>query len=148
MVMTVQMSIEISNPKLADRILNFLLSEETTAYPAQVLSQRVKADTAEVKEHITAINKLKARWIYEIPQPDGKDSFYIIGNCKTQIKEHLKKGGFQQLQEADSKIGEYRWWIVQSAVRKQKTALNYKRIIVALLALILLALAYSFWAGA
>lgn len=95
-MMTVHRSIEISNPKLADKILHFLLSEETTAFPAQVLSKRVWADAGEVKEHIAAINRLKARWIYEIPQPEGRESFYIIGNCKTQIKEHLKKGGFQR----------------------------------------------------
>ncbi|MBX3256009.1 MAG: hypothetical protein KF862_17875 [Chitinophagaceae bacterium] len=134
-MMTVQRSMEISNPKLADEILHFLLLEETTAFPAQVLSKRVWADAGEVKEHIAAINRLKARWIYEIPQPDGRESFYIIGNCKTHIKEHLKKGGFQQAQSTGIEKEE----CGHPGTGKNKTSLHFRNRIIAVVFFLLIA---------
>lgn len=136
--MTVQ-NTAITNPKLADRILRFLLSEETTAFPARVLSQRVLANTQEIEEHIAAINQVKARWIYEIPQPEGKESFYIIGNCKMHIKEHLRKGGFQHLSETGSNPPGQEWRAGTNFLNKRKKMLTWRKIMVIAVAITIIA---------
>lgn len=130
--MTVQ-NAPITDPKLADRILRFLLSEETTAFPARILAQRIFANTQETEEHIAAINQVKARWIYEIPQPEGKESFYIIGNCKMHIKEHLRKGGFQHLFELGNDAPGKKWQVADSVLgRKQKLLRRKRKMLIAL----------------
>lgn len=138
--MTVQ-NAPITDPKLADRILRFLLSEETTAFPARVLAQRILADTQETEEHIAAINQVKARWIYEIPQPEGKESFYIIGNCKMHIKEHLRKGGFQRLFESGSDLPGKKRQINSAFPGRKKKLLTWKNAMAIALVVILIATA-------
>lgn len=141
-MMTVQKNMAISNPRLADRILRFLLSEETTAFPARVLSQRVSSTIPEVEAHIIAINQIKARWIYEIPQPDGKESFYIIGNCKMQIKEYLRRGGFERAFEPGVAAGDGRFGVMNSVLGANNKIPVFRKVAFFILAAALVVAAY------
>lgn len=92
---TVQyMPVTITNPALADDILILLLSNETNSYSASQLASQLNSNPAEIETQIQAINTLKARWVYEIRYIGDPDNYYIIGNCKPQIREYLKRGGF------------------------------------------------------
>lgn len=95
---TVQyMAITVTNPALADDILYFLLSNETNTYSARQLAGFFNVSEPDIQDQIREINDLKARWIYEIQYIGTSEKHYIIGNCKPQIKEYLKKGGFTKM---------------------------------------------------
>lgn len=130
----------VTNPGLADAILHLLLSDETATYSAQSLADYLNATKADIEEQIQEINDVKARWVYEIKYLDGAEKYYIIGNCKSHIKEYLRKGGFTKKKDLSAPFSLF----INPAFQKQPFYQAPVSLIWLAAALLLLAFVYIF----
>lgn len=130
----------VTNPGLADAILHLLLSDETATYSAQSIADYLNVNKADIEEQIQEINDVKARWVYEIKYIDQSEKYYIIGNCKSHIREYLRKGGFTRKKDFSAPFS----LLLNPAFKKQNFYQPPLSVLWLIAAAVLLAFVYIF----